>query len=271
MKVAGKPAGGRFRPTRTNVTSGRRLRVLSALVLREMATRYGKSNLGYFWAVVEPVAYVAIFSVLFSYLSRHPPLGQSFPVFFATGVMVFFFYRGLADTCASAFSGNRALFSYPQVTLLDSILARAFLEFVTRSFVAMIVLVGVIHFAGFESIYAIGPILLAPLICGATGFGAGLINCVLFNLSNTYQRLYMVVTRPMMIISGVIFIPERLPAQGREVILWNPLVHMVAYFRTGFYPTYRADYINFTMMIGLPLVLIVVGLFLIRRFEGRLQ
>ena len=109
------------------------------------------------------------------------------------------------------------------------------------------------------------------LICGATGFGVGLINCILFNLSSSYQRFFMVVTRPLMILSGVIFIPERLPASGREIILWNPIVHMVAYFRTGFYPTYRADYINFPMMIGLPLVLIFIGLFLIRRFEGRLE
>lgn len=251
--------------------TGLRLRVLSAMVLREMTTRYGKSYFGYVWAIAEPVAYVAIFSVLFSYISRNPLLGQSFPVFFATGVMVYFFYRGTAGVCATAFGGNRPLFTYPQVTLLDAILSRAFLEFVTHSLVAAIVLVGVIWIEDFETIYSIGPILIAPLICMAAGLGVGMINCVLFALSNSYQRLFMIVTRPLMILSGVIFIPERLPPEGREIILWNPLVHMVAYFRTGFYPTYRADYINFPMMIGGPLLLIVTGLFLIRRFEGRLS
>lgn len=247
-----------------------RLRVLSAMVLREMSTRYGKSYFGYFWAIAEPVAYVAMFSVLFSYISRNPLLGQSFPVFFATGVMVYFFYRGTSSVCAAAFSGNRALFTYPQVSLLDAILSRAVLEFFTRALVSAIVLTGVIWVENFETIYDIGPILLAPLICLAAGLGVGMINSILFGLSQSYQRFFMIVTRPLMIVSGVIFIPERLPPDGREIILWNPLVHMVAYFRTGFYPTYRADYINFPMMIGGPLLLIVVGLFLIRRFEGRL-
>lgn len=249
----------------------RRFRVLAALVLREMSTRYGKSHLGYFWAVVEPIAYVAIFSILFGYLSRHPPLGQSFAVFFATGVMVYFFFRGVADTTSIAYAQNRSLFTYPYVTLLDSILARGILEFATRALVALIVLAGVIWFAEFDAIYDIRPLIAAPLICAATGLGMGMINCILFNLSGSYQRAYVVIMRPQMILSGVIFIPERLPESGREIILWNPLVHMIAYFRTGFYPTYQADYINFKMMIGLPLVLIVIGLFLLRRFEGRLE
>lgn len=255
----------------TQTVTSRRARVLSALVLREMSTRYGKSHFGYIWAVVEPVTYVAIFSVLFSFLSRHPPLGQSFPVFFATGIMIFFFYRGVADMTSVAYANNRSLFTFPDVTLLDSVLARGFLEFVTRALVAVIVLTGVIWFADFDAIYDIRPLLFAPLICAATGLGIGMINCILFNLSASYQRAFSVIMRPQMILSGVIFIPERLPAGGREIILWNPLVHMVAYFRTGFYPTYRADYINFEMMIGLPLALLIIGLLLIRRFEGRLD
>ena len=251
--------------------ASRRFRVLGALILREMSTRYGKSHLGYFWAVVEPVAYVSIFTLLCGYLSRHPPIVQSFAVFFATGVMVYFFYRGVADTTALAYGQNRSLFTYPYVTLLDAVLARGVLEFATRALVALIVLVGVIWFADFDAIYDIRPLLAAPLICAATGLGVGMINCVLFNLSASYQRAFGVIMRPQMILSGVIFIPERLPESGREIILWNPLVHMVAYFRTGFYSTYQADYINFPMMIGLPLVLLIVGLFLIRRFEGRLE
>ena len=258
----------RDKPAQTAVA--RRVRVLGALVLREMSTRYGKSNLGYVWAVAEPVAYVAIFSVLFGYLSRHPPIGQSFAVFFATGIMIYFFYRGVADATAMAYSHNRSLFTYPHVTLLDSILARGFLEFATRALVALIVLTGVIWFADFDAIYDIRPLLAAPLICAATGLGVGMINCVLFNLSASYQRAFMVIMRPQMLLSGVIFIPERLPASGREIILWNPLVHMVAYFRTGFYPVYNAYTESIEYTWAWALVTLFIGLILIRRFAGRL-
>lgn len=264
-------SAARRRVTRMRLVLPVRFRVLNALVLREMTTRYGKSHLGYIWAILEPIAYIAIFSALFGFMSRHPPLGQNFPVFFATGVLPFFFFRMIADSCSSAFANNRTLLTYPQVTLLDAILGRFILEFTTRVLVSVLTLYGLITYYSFDAIYALGPIMAAPLLLAGVGIGTGMINCVLFNLSGTYQRVYMLLSRPQVILSGVIFIPERLPAgEARELILLNPLVHMIAYFRTGFYPTYAADYINFPMMISFPIALIVIGMFLIRRFEGRL-
>ena len=36
-------------------------RVISALTLRETRSRYGNSKLGFFWALFEPAAHVAVF------------------------------------------------------------------------------------------------------------------------------------------------------------------------------------------------------------------
>ena len=62
-------------------------RVIGALVLREMRVRYGRSQLGYIWAILEPAAYVAAMTTMFSYLNQPPPFGASMPLFFALGII----------------------------------------------------------------------------------------------------------------------------------------------------------------------------------------
>ena len=57
-------------------------RVLIALFIREMITRYGRSIGGYAWAILEPVGWILMLSAIFSSFIRTPPLGQNFPLFF---------------------------------------------------------------------------------------------------------------------------------------------------------------------------------------------
>ena len=47
----------------------RTLRTIGALILREMSTTYGKSVMGYLWALVEPIAALTLMSVVFSSVS----------------------------------------------------------------------------------------------------------------------------------------------------------------------------------------------------------
>ncbi|MEE4238445.1 MAG: ABC transporter permease, partial [Anderseniella sp.] len=77
-------------------------RVLFALVMREMATRYGRNAGGYIWAVLEPVGTLAILSLVFSAIARKPALGDNFPIFFATGYMAFHFYMDISRAVSAS-------------------------------------------------------------------------------------------------------------------------------------------------------------------------
>ena len=77
-------------------------RVIIALMLREMTTRYGKSYGGYLWAFLEPVGMIAVLSVVFGLAVRTPSLGDNFPLFFASGFLAFNFYMTMAQTAAAS-------------------------------------------------------------------------------------------------------------------------------------------------------------------------
>ena len=113
-------------------------RTILALMLREMATTYGKSPGGYLWAVLEPVAALAMFSLGFSIMFSAPPIGNSFPMFYATGFLPFTLFNNTANKIAGAITFSRALLAYPVVTFLDALIARFLLNVLTELMVAYV-------------------------------------------------------------------------------------------------------------------------------------
>ncbi|MBN2760695.1 MAG: hypothetical protein JXQ79_09360, partial [Rhodobacteraceae bacterium] len=120
------------------------LRSVFALMLREMATTFGRSPGGYVWAIAEPVAAVAMLSIIFSIAFRNPPLGVNFALFYATGVLPFLMYADLSMKVGQSIRYSRPLLSYASVTFIDAILGRLILNTLTAIVVFMIVITGII-------------------------------------------------------------------------------------------------------------------------------
>lgn len=248
----------------------RQLSITFALIVREMTTRYGNKFGGYMWAVLDPVLTIAILTTVFSAVAHMPPLGRSFTLFFATGYAAFYMYRSMSDQVSSAVEANRALLNYPVVMPYDTILGRIILQTVTL-FVVNVLLFGVLYLiVPFEQIN-IGPIMLASLIAISLGAGVGTANVVWFHLSSTYQQIWGIINRPAFLVSGVFFLPESVPPPFRDILMWNPLVHIVALFRTGFYPTYRADLVNLPYIVGLAIFSLSFGFWLVWLFDAKLR
>ncbi|MES0809968.1 ABC transporter permease [Roseibium sp. SCPC15] len=248
----------------------RQVNIVLALVIREMTTRYGNKIGGYMWAVLDPVLTIAILTSVFSAIAHTPPLGRSFTLFFATGYAAFYMYRSTADQVCLSVQVNRALLNYPVVKPYDAIVARAFLQVVTLFVVNLMLFCGLWLMVPFQSV-DLKPILLASLIAIALGAGVGIANIVWFHLSSTYQQIWGIVNRPAFLVSGVFFLPETIPPPFREVLLWNPLVHIIALFRMGFYPTYRASFLDMPYIVGLTVFSLVFGLVLVWIFDAQLR
>ncbi|MCV0429784.1 MAG: ABC transporter permease [Roseibium sp.] len=248
----------------------RQYAIVFALIIREMTTRYGSKVGGYMWAILDPVLTITILTLVFSAVARVPPLGRSFALFFATGYLVFYMYRSLSDQVSLSVEVNRPLLMYPVVQIYDTIIARSTLQVITLFVVSLIMFGSLALVVPFERL-DIYPIILASIISMTLGIGVGISNIVWFHLSGTYQQIWGIINRPAFIVSGVFFLPESIPQPFRDVLMWNPLVHIIGLFRTGFYPTYRASYVDLNYIIGLALFSVVTGLILVWKFEATLR
>lgn len=236
-------------------------------MLREMSTRYGRTPGGYIWALLEPVGWIVIMAVAFSLLMRNPPLGSSFVLFFAAGFVAFDMYNQIQGNVGRALRFSKALLAYPAVTWLDAILARLILNVLTASMVAYILLTAILYITETRTVLDIRPMVEAMFMAALLGLGVGTLNCVLMGFYPIWDRIWGVVTRPLFIASGIIFLYDDMPPMAKEILWYNPLIHITGMMRTGFYPMYNPQYISKAYVIYVSLILLILGLILLRRYH----
>ena len=209
-------------------------------MLREMSTSHGRAPGGYLWAVVEPLGAVAILTLAFSLMLRAPPIGSSFALFYATGYLPFALFMSLSMRMALAIRFSRPLLAYPRVSYIDALVARGLLASFTQVFVMVLVLTGIHVVEDLHLLLDPEPMILAVSMAIALGMGVGIANCFAFSMSPVWESVWQIAMRPLILISGVLYLPENLPDAAASWLWWNPLVHISAVLRQGFYASYDA-------------------------------
>ncbi|MFC2970463.1 ABC transporter permease [Acidimangrovimonas pyrenivorans] len=240
-------------------------RVVLALILREMSTRYGRSPGGYIWAVLEPLGAIMMMSFAFSLMLRSPALGNSFILFYASGFLPFTLYNSNASKVAGALTFSKPLLAYPSVTWMDSVLARFLLNTLTTAVVAYLLLTSILILTNSKSVLDVAPIVVAMALAALLGLGIGTLNCVLTGLFPTWTSIWGIITRPLFIGSGIIFNYEDMPRNLQDVLWYNPLVHIVDYMRTGIYPSFHAEHFSLPYVMAWILIPFALGLVLLQR------
>lgn len=247
--------------------SFRMSRTITALVIREMSTTYGRTALGYFWAILEPVAGLVLLTIVFSLAFRTPPLGTNFPLFYASGLLPFMAYVDISQKISVALRFSKALLEFPAVTYVDVIMARLILNSLTHVMVIMVVLIAIIVMYRVDVILDYPAIFLAMTMTVALGTGVGVLNCFLLSMYPIWERTWAVMTRPLMIISCVLFMFEDVPEPYRSWLWFNPLVHITGQMRKGIYQTYDGGYASPTFVFLIALTLTALGIILMRRYH----
>ena len=243
------------------------MRAVIALMLREMNTTYGRSPGGYLWEILQPVAGIAVLSAVFSAGFRSPPIGTNFAIFYATGLLPFTVFITVSGKLAKALNFSKQLLAYPSITYIDAVLGRFILNILTQLLVTYIVLAGILLIYETRTTLELDRVALAYAMAAALSLGVGTMNCFLMSMFPIWQQVWSIFTRPLVIVSGVIFLYESTPAQFREYIWYNPLMHVTGEMRGAFFVSYEASYVSPLYVFLTSLVLFVVGLLFLRRYH----
>ena len=102
-------------------------RIIGALLLRELLTRFGRRNIGFLWLFIEPMLFTA--GVLGIWTLYHPQR-TPFPLtaFCISGYGTVLLWRNTIGRCGNAVEPNRALMHHRNVRVIDLFLARIILE-----------------------------------------------------------------------------------------------------------------------------------------------
>lgn len=236
------------------------LRIIAALILRETRATFGTSRFGYLWAIITPAGGVAVLVIIFSAISRQPPFGESFALFFATGLFTLEMFRKLGDSLMTVFEANKALLTYPPIREPDVLFARAALIGVTYALIMGIFFSGLIAagLAGFPAHPA--ELMTAFFVTFLLGFGFGATNSIIASLWDSWRHVVKIITRPLFIISAVFYVPSYMPPQIVAVLKWNPVLHAIEWMRNGYYPNYDSRVLDKSYILSIAVILIFIGL-----------
>ncbi|WP_367987955.1 ABC transporter permease [Vibrio sp. NTOU-M3] len=235
-------------------------RVLYALILREALGKYGKSKIGYLWALLEPVLQVLILIAIFAGLGRQSPVGGDLAVFFTTGIIPWLLYSNLANRVSGALGANQALLAYPHVTPFDVLIGRALLEAVTMLVVFAIIIITLQVTGRALAIYDLFNVLVGLLLLTLFSTGIGLMNSAIRIYFDSWDKIFNAINRPLYFLSGIFFTAASLPHQAREWLQWNPIFQYVEWIRAGFFSTYQNTYIWHEYAISCAFAVFAVGL-----------
>ena len=239
-------------------------RTVTALVLREMGSTYGRSPGGYLWALLEPIGMIVVLSIGFSLLMRSPSLGTSFLLFYASGYLPYSLYADIQMKVSKSLKYSQSLLAYPRVTWVDAVVSRVVLNVLTNLTVASILITGILYFTQTRAVLDVLALLNGMAMATALGVGVGLMNCLLEGLFELWRNLWKIISRPLFLASAIIYIYEDLPEVAQSILWWNPLVHVTGLTRTGIFPTYDATYASAAYVYGVALILTATALLFLR-------
>ncbi|WP_424941097.1 ABC transporter permease [Aliiroseovarius sp. S253] len=242
-------------------------RTIAALMLREMSSTYGRSTGGYIWALIEPISGIAFLTAVFSLALRSPSIGDSFALYYATGMLPLGLFRQISAKTASAIRYSKPLLGYPRVTFIDTIIARTLLNSLTHMLISAMLIGGMVLISPSFVFLNIPQMGMSFLMAISLGLGIGTLNCFLFWRFDWWRQLWKVLMRPLFIISCVLYSFEDLPAFVQDILWWNPIVHVVGQMRMGVYATYDPTYISFIYVFVISLGTLSLGLTLLNRYH----
>lgn len=239
--------------------------VIYALLVRELASRFGKTRGGFLWILAEPVAHLVFPIMVMGFIRQMVVPGVEYPVFLVYGFMPFLLFKAICIQTMEGTNANRGLLSYRQVLLMDVFIAKALTFCVIQAIVFSLVLTG-LAMLGFDvrpslPIELGGVLILTVLLA----FGLGLLFAALSSMAPDARTLIRLLFIPLYFMSGVLFPVDRFPDEWVRWLAVNPVLHLVELSRSVALEQYEPmRYLSVTYPVALATIALFIGLALYR-------
>lgn len=235
-------------------------RVVWALVLREMLTRYGRHNIGFLWLFLEPMLFTLGVTALWT--ASKTIHGSDLPIvaFAITGYSSVLLWRNMPGRCIGAIGPNLSLLYHRNVRPIDIYLARLILEAAgaTMSFVFLVLFFSFIGWLDLPE----DVLQIAAAWCMLAWFGASLALFLgaLSETSETVEKLWHPAAYILFPLSGAAFLVSALPDAAQKFVLLLPMVHGVEFLREGYFGSQITAHYDIGYMAMWNVILTLFGL-----------
>lgn len=208
-------------------------KVIHALILREIHTRYGRENLGFLWVIGEPILFCAGVAIVWTAIRPAREHGLGMTALVITGYVPLTMWRHCLGRAVKTYEANGSLLFHRQVTPFDIITARSFLEIIGTA-IAAILLTGSAIVLGFmRPPQDYGLLLLGYFYQAAFSFATALLVASLSEMSDIIEKIIAIFSYLSIPLSGAFVMVSWLPLKYQWILLSSPMANNIEMIRGG--------------------------------------
>lgn len=219
------------------------LRVLHALMLREMLTRYGRHNIGFLWLFIEPMMFTLAVVALWTATGMHKGSGISIVAFGITGYSTIMLWRNMPGRAIGAIEPNASLLTHRPVQMFDVFAARIVLEGVGATVSFAVLAIGAWMLGLMPGPEDVLTVLGGWLLLAWFSFVVSLWIGAASERASIVYKIWAPISYIFIPLSGAVFLVETLPTVAQDIVLIMPVVHCVEMIRDGYFGSmFKAHY-----------------------------
>lgn len=242
-------------------------------VKREFQAKYTNSMLGVSWAIIQPLAMILVYTVIFSQIMRAKLPGVEsvfgYSVYLCAGIITWGYFAEVVGRAQNIFIENATLLkklSFPRLCLPVTLVLSASLNFliVFSLFLTFIVVTG--QFPGLAFI-AIFPVLAIQLLFAiGLGVSLGVLNVFFRDIG----QLFGVVLQFWFWLTPIVYPANILPAQLQPFMQLNPMASVIGAYQQILVHGQFPDWLSLWPTAVLSMCLCLWGLHLFKKHSGEL-
>ncbi|CAJ93980.1 Transport permease protein [Cupriavidus necator] len=242
-------------------------------VRREFQSRYRNSMLGAAWMIINPLAMIIVYTVIFSQMMRARLPGVDshlgYSIYLCAGTLTWAFFAEVLSRAQNVFLEQANLIkkiSFPRICLPIIVVLNAGLNFaiIFSLFVAFLLASG--SFPGWIFL-AIFPVLALQVMFS---IGLGIILGVLNVFFRDVGQLMGVVLQFWFWLTPIVYPLTVLPEAVRPFVELNPMTPIVSAYQSVLVRGVAPDWSSLIPMLVLATVLCLVGMALFRKRSGEM-
>jgi len=245
-------------------------RVIHALIIRELHTRFGRENIGFLWIMVEPLLFAGLVAIIWRFMKGPEEHGIGIIAFVVTGYIPITLFRHGVSRSVSIFVANSSLMYHRQVKILDFVLARFAIEVIGSMMAYVFIASILVLFDEFPIPAQPGLLVAGWMLYSLFTLSLCFMVAPLSEMSEVLEKFMPVVTYVMIPFSGLFTMASWLTPTMREYLLWSPFVNAMEMMRKGIWGGQITAYYNIWNPLACSLVASMLGLALCRHVRRTL-
>jgi len=235
-------------------------RVIWALTMRELLTRFGRENIGFLWFIGEPILFCAGVAIVWTAIRPTHEHGLPTTAIVITGYVPLTMWRHCMMRSVLAFEANGSLLYHKMVTPLDIILTRTLLEIFGSLGAGFLVYVGAILLGFMDPPQKIDMLYLGVIFQAFFSVGTALNLAALTQKSELLEKAMSILSYLSLPLSGAFVMTDWISPKYRWILLSSPSVESIEMIRDGQFGYHSHSHYNILYTVCVNFILTIIGL-----------